>query len=96
MADARAIRPKAVRSANLKHSTEFNENVLLHEAEVILSDGTRMLVMIIIDDASSFRVIIPTKAVRNISGKGSLKCFSRGCLAWASPNLLPTNRKQVP
>ena len=57
-------RPKAVRSANLKLSTEFNQNVLLDEAEVILSDGTRLMVMVIIDDASSFRVIIPTKAVR--------------------------------
>ena len=82
---AETSRPKSVRSANLKLSTEFNENVLLDEAEVILSDNTRLLVMIIIDDASSFRVIIPTKAVRNISGRESLKCFSRGWLAWAGP-----------
>ena len=47
-------RPKTVRAANLKLSTEFNENVLLDEAEVILSDNTRLLVMIIIDDASRF------------------------------------------
>ena len=74
-----------MRTANLQLSTELNENVLLDEAEVILSDNTRLLVMIIIDDASSFRVIIPTKAVRNISGRESLKCFSRGWLAWAGP-----------
>ena len=53
-------RPTTVRSANLKLSTEFNENVLLDEAEVFLSDGTRLMVMVIVDDASSFRAFIPT------------------------------------
>ena len=48
-------------------------------------ESPRLMVMIIIGDASSFRVIIPTRAVRSISGKESLKCFSRGWLAWAGP-----------
>ena len=65
--------------------TEFGQNVLLDEAEVILSDNTRLVVMVIIDDASSFRVIIPTRAVRSISGKESVKCFTRGWLSWAGP-----------
>ena len=83
---AELSRPKTVRTANLNLSTAFNENVLLDEAEVILSDGTRMLVVLVIDDASGFRVIIPTKAVRNISGKATLKCISRAWLAWAGPS----------
>ena len=82
---AELSRPKSVRTANLKLSTEFNENVLLDEAEVILSDNSRLLVMIIIDDASSFRTIIPTKTVRSITCRESLKCFRRGRLAWAGP-----------
>ena len=49
---AELSRPKSVRAANLKLSTGFNEKVLLDEAEVILSDNTRLLVIIIMDDAS--------------------------------------------
>ncbi|CAK0806782.1 unnamed protein product [Prorocentrum cordatum] len=78
-------RPNTTRSANLKLSTEFNENVFLDEAEVILSDGTRLMVMVILDDASSFRVIVPTTAVRSITGEESLRCFSQGWLSWAGP-----------
>ncbi|CAK0843715.1 unnamed protein product [Prorocentrum cordatum] len=62
-------RPTTVRSSNLKLSTEFNENVFLDEAEVILADGTRLMVMVILDDASGFRTIIPTAAVRSITGE---------------------------
>ena len=39
--------------------------------------------LIIIDDASSLRVIVPTKAVRSISGVESLKSFCQGWLSWA-------------
>ncbi|CAK0808101.1 unnamed protein product [Prorocentrum cordatum] len=78
-------RPTTVRSSNLKLSTEFNENVFLDEAEVILADGTRLMAMVILDDASGFRVIIPTTAVRSITGEESLRCFSQGWLSWAGP-----------
>ncbi|CAK0825490.1 unnamed protein product [Prorocentrum cordatum] len=82
-------RPTTTRSSNLKLSTEFNQNVFLDEAEVILSDGTRLMVMVILDDASGFRVIIPTKAVRSITGEESLRCFSQGWLSWAgAPKVL--------
>ncbi len=63
-------RPNTTRPANLKLSTEFNENVFLDEAEVILSDKTRLMVMVILDDASSLRVIVPTTAVRSITCEG--------------------------
>ncbi|CAK0903395.1 unnamed protein product, partial [Prorocentrum cordatum] len=62
-------RPTTVRSSSLEFSTEFNENVFLDEAEVILADGTRQMVMVILDDASGFRVIIPTTAVRRPSSR---------------------------
>ncbi|CAK0904441.1 unnamed protein product [Prorocentrum cordatum] len=78
-------RPTAVRSSNLKISTEFNENVFLDEAEVILADGTRLMVMVMLDDASGFGVIIPTTAVRSITGEESLRCFSQGWLSRAGP-----------
>ncbi|CAK0847357.1 unnamed protein product [Prorocentrum cordatum] len=78
-------RPTTVRSSNLKLSTEFNENVFLDEAEVILADGTRLMVMVILDDASGFWVTIPTTAVRSITGEESLRCFSQGWLSWAGP-----------
>ncbi|CAK0827876.1 unnamed protein product, partial [Prorocentrum cordatum] len=78
-------RPTTVRSSNLKLSTEFNENAFLDEAEVILADGTRLMVMVILDDASGFRVIIPTTEVRSITGEESLRCFSQGWLSWAGP-----------
>ncbi|CAK0825150.1 unnamed protein product [Prorocentrum cordatum] len=78
-------RPNTTRSANLKLSTEFNENVFLDEAMVILSDKTRLMVIVILDDASSFRVIISTTAVRSITGEESLRCFSQGWVSWAGP-----------
>ena len=78
-------RPNTTRTARLKLSTELNENAFLDEAEVILSDKTRLMVMVILDDASSFRVIVPTTAVRSITGEGGLRCFAQGWLAWAGP-----------
>ena len=53
-------RPTTTRTATLTTSTEFNQNVFVDEFEVELSDGTKVLSMMILDDASSFRVAIPT------------------------------------
>ncbi|CAK0803467.1 unnamed protein product [Prorocentrum cordatum] len=78
-------RPTTVRSSNLKLSTEFNENAFLDEAEVTLADGARLMVMVILDDASGSRFIIPTTAVRSITGEESARCFSQGWLSWAGP-----------
>ncbi|CAK0849447.1 unnamed protein product, partial [Prorocentrum cordatum] len=63
--------PSTTRSANLKLSTEFNENVFLDEADVIRSGTARLMAMVIVDDASSFRVIIPTAAVRSMMVRGA-------------------------
>eukprot|EP00959_Pyramimonas_sp_CCMP1952_P349290 7318396-Pyramimonas_sp.AAC.1 len=41
--------------------------------------------MVILDDASGFQVIIPTTAVRPITGEESLRCLSQGWLSWAGP-----------
>ncbi|CAK0854830.1 unnamed protein product [Prorocentrum cordatum] len=76
-------RPNAARTADLKLSTEFNEDVFLDETEKILSNKTR--VMVILDGVSSFRVTIPTAAVRPIAGAGSLRCFLQWWLSWACP-----------
>ncbi|CAK0884198.1 unnamed protein product, partial [Prorocentrum cordatum] len=48
-------RPTAARSSNLNLSTEFNENVFFDEAEVMLADGARLMVMVILDGASGFQ-----------------------------------------
>eukprot|EP00959_Pyramimonas_sp_CCMP1952_P328460 6876346-Pyramimonas_sp.AAC.1 len=41
------------------------------------------MAMVILDDASSLRVIIPTAAARPIAGEESLRCVSQGWLSWA-------------
>ncbi|CAK0898700.1 unnamed protein product, partial [Prorocentrum cordatum] len=74
--------PNAARTADLKLSAEFNENVMLDEAELFLSDKTRRVVMVI-RDAWSFRVIIPFAAVPSITGV--LRCLSQGWLSWVGP-----------
>ena len=48
------------------HSTLFNENVLIDKLEVVLSDGTPILALMVLDDASSFRVVMPVTGKRTI------------------------------
>ena len=72
---AEVKRPATIRSAAWIQSQEFNENVFLDEIEVVLSDMTRVVIMVILDDASSFRVFVPTKATRTITGVEARNCF---------------------
>ena len=78
-------RPKTVRQAALKKDIGFNEAVSIDEAEVTLPDGFRVMVLAIVDEASGFRMFIPTKAVRSISGKETKELFYRGWCSWAGP-----------
>ena len=71
-------RPATTRTATLTTSTEFNQNVFVDEFEVELSDGTKVLSMMILDDASSFRVAIPTANFSSISGSESKRCLHQG------------------
>ena len=73
-------RPATTRTATLTTSTEFNQNVFVDEFDVELSDGTKVLSMMILDDASSFRVAIPTA---NFSGSESMRCLHQGWFLWA-------------
>ena len=57
--------------------------MFLDEFEVELSDGTKVLSMMILDDASSFRVAIPTANFSSISGSESKRCLHQGWLLWA-------------
>ena len=75
------VRPKTARSAGPKFSTEFNESVLLDEAEVLLSGDARLTVMDIADDASSLGAIAPTGAARSTAGVEAVKCFVQGWLS---------------
>ena len=79
----RIQRPKTIRDAALKRDIDFNEAVTIDEAEVVLSDGFRVMVLVVADEASGFRMIIPTKAVRSISGKEAKELFYRGWCSWA-------------
>ena len=73
----------------LTTSTEFNQNVFVDEFEVELSDGTKVLSMMILDDASSFRVTIPTANFSSISGSESKRCLYQGWFLWAgAPKIL--------
>ena len=76
-------RPATTRTATLTTSTEFNQNVFVDEFEVELGDGTKVLSMMILDDASSFRVAIPTANFSSISGSESKRCVHQGWLLWA-------------
>ena len=76
-------RPATTRTATLTTSTEFNQNVFVDEFEVELSDGTKVLSMMILDDASSFRVAIPTANFSSISGSESKRCLHQGWFLWA-------------
>ena len=76
-------RPATSRTATLTTSTEFNQNVFVDEFEVELSDGTKVLSMMILDDASSFRVAIPTANFSSISGSESKRCLHQGWFLWA-------------
>ena len=76
-------RPATTRTATLTTSTEFNHNVFVDEFEVELSDGTKVLSMMILDDASSFRVAIPTANFSSISGSESKCCLHQGGFLWA-------------
>lgn len=51
-----------MRSATRKSSTELHEMAYLDEAELILFGGSGLIVMVFIDDASSFRVFVPACA----------------------------------
>ena len=76
-------RPETIRTATLTTSTEFNQNVFVDEFEVELSDGTKVLSMMILDDASSFRVAIPAANFSSISGSESKRCLHQGWFLWA-------------
>ena len=75
-------RPTTTRTATLTTSTEFNQNVFVDEFEVELSDGTKVLSMMILDDASSFRVAIPTANLSSISGSESKRCRKICIMTW--------------
>ena len=66
-----------------KTDIEFNEAVTLDEAEVVLSGGTAVMLLVVCDEASGFRMVIPTKAVRAISGEEARECFYRCWCSWA-------------
>ena len=55
---------------------------LWDEFEVELSDGTKVLSMMILDDASSFKVAIPTSNFSSISGSESKRCLHQGWFLW--------------
>ena len=57
----------------------------MDEAEVTLSGGYRVMVLVLADEASGFRMIVPTKAARSISGKETKELFYRGWCSWAGP-----------
>ena len=61
--------PPSSRSAAYRHCDQFNENLFIDEFQVTLPEGSRVLLLMMLDDASSFRVVVPTKAARTISGK---------------------------
>ncbi|CAK0835539.1 unnamed protein product, partial [Prorocentrum cordatum] len=69
------------RSAHVMLSVEFNVNVLLGESEVVLSDDTGLMAMIITDGAASFWAVAPTSVARSVAGVEALKCFVRGWLS---------------
>ena len=66
-------------------STEFNENVLMDEFQVSLADGTKLMLLMILDDASSFRVVVPTTGVHSITGEETRQLYEKHWLSWAGP-----------
>jgi hypothetical protein len=78
-------RPASTRTSTLKHSKLFNEAVYLDEFEVALADEVRVLFLMILDDASSFRVVVPTDMKRSISGPKVRELFKATWSCWAGP-----------
>ena len=82
-------RPRIARAAAYKRSTEFNENVFIDEFEVTMVDGTRWLLLMILDDASGFRTVVPSTATASISGRETRALFDRAWGTWAGyPDVL--------
>ena len=67
------------------HSTLFNENVFIDELEVQLSDGTSVLALMVLDDASSFRVVMPVSGKRTVTAERCKTAYTYGWLNWAGP-----------
>jgi hypothetical protein len=67
------------------HSTLFNENVFIDELEVQLSDGTSVLALMVLDDASSFRVVMPLSGKRTVTADRCKAAYTYGWLNWAGP-----------
>ena len=67
------------------HSTTFNENLFIDEFEVVLNDGTHVMLCMYLDDASSFRVVVPTTGLRSLGSRLARECLDRGWLSWAGP-----------
>lgn len=49
--------------------------------ELVLSDGSRLVVMVVIGDASSFRVFAPSYANLSLGDRGAKRCLSA---VWAA------------
>ena len=61
------VRPALTRTARLPEFTRFNECIYFDEFEVVLSDDSRVLCIMVEDAASNYTVVIPTEAVRMVT-----------------------------
>merc|ERR1711963_1354247 len=71
-------RPRPTWSGVHKKITELNEHVFIDDFEIVMTDGTLEVFRMILDDASDYRAVIPTTAVRSITGHEARKCFEAG------------------
>lgn len=74
---------KTPQPSGLKIPTGFNEAVHFDEAEAILSDGSSLIVRVMIDEASSLRGFVASCASRPMGAREAKRCFSTGWAAWA-------------
>ncbi len=78
-------RPASTRQGTYKDCKHFNENVYLDDLEVVLADDATVMFLMPLDDASSFRVVVPTDMHRSISGPRVREFFQSSWSCWAGP-----------
>ena len=78
------------RRAKEPQVTAFNERVAYDEFECLLTDGTTAYLLMIMDEASNYRVVVPMLSGKKIpSAKEIIEALHIGWISWAgSPEAL--------
>lgn len=78
-------RPAISRPAAFLRSEAFNENAFVEEFDTTLSDRSKVLWLMTLDDASIMRIAVRTGGSKNISGIEARQAYEAGWTSWAGP-----------